>query len=349
VTEVPAALFTDFAELEARDVSPLYERLARYVATRSSLRRMLGAAPPRQRRATLFFAAVHDVVLEQGDRYPPDGPTLEAFCSANLRAIMERIATRRTQTNEVARSAQLVPALAIVAALAGRPPSILEVGASAGLNLRFDDYRYTYRTADRAVDVGNGRALVHVEVAFEGDSRVIPAALPIVGERIGLDAHPVDVTDPGQRRWLRACVWADENDRDRRLLAAMEQARRDPPTVMRGDAVADIDRVAAQLPSEVPLVVAHQVLMGYLSNAARARFRRKVLRLGRRRRVYWLFAESPAAVQTLAGVAAPPWDGHIQHTLVLMDLTSDPPQSTVLALADPHGGWLRWLASPTSP
>jgi hypothetical protein len=296
----------------------------------------------------LFLAAIHDVVLDEGGTYPQDGPTLEAFCAANLPAIMERIETRRTQTNEVARSAQLVPALALVSALAGRPPSILEVGASAGLNLRFDHYRYTYRARDQAVEVGDEVGSVHIEVAFEGDVRVIPAALPIVSERIGLDTHPVDVTDPGQRRWLRACVWADEPNRDRRLLAALDQARRDPPTVIRGDAVADIDRVAARLPSEVPLVVVHQVVMTYLSTAARARFRRKVLGLGRHRPVYWLFAESPTAVEAFAGLVAPPWHGHVQHTLVLMDLTRDPPHSTVLAVADPHGRWLRWLASPTS-
>lgn len=347
MTEVPAALFRDFANLEARGVSPLYERLARHVGTRPFLRRMLGAAPPRQRRATLFFAAIHDVALEHGVSYPSDGPALEAFCAANLPAISERIATRRTQTNEVARSAQLVPALAIVAALAGRPPSILEVGASAGLNLRFDDYRYTYRTRARAIDVGDGRAPVHVDVAFEGDVRVIPATIPIVGGRIGLDAHPVDVSDPVGRRWLRACVWADENERDARLLSAMERARQDPPTVVRGDAVADIESVAARLPSDMPLVVVHQVVMGYLSTDARARFRRKVFALGRHRPVYWLFAEHPTAVEALAGVVAPPWDGHVHHTLALMDLTRDPAPSTVLGMADPHGRWLRWLAPPT--
>jgi hypothetical protein len=126
----------------------------------------------------------------------------------------------------------------------------------------------------------------------------------------------------------------------------MERARQDPPTVLQGDAVADIESVAAKLPSDMPLVVVHQVVMGYLSTDARARFRRRVLALGRRRPVYWLFAESPAAVETLAGVVAPPLDGHIHHTLVLMDLTRDPPPPTVLGVADPHGRWLRWLASP---
>jgi hypothetical protein len=345
VTDVPPTLFRDFADLEARGVSPLYERLARYVATRPSLRQLLGAAPPRQRRATLFFAAIHDVVLEQGVEYPEDGPALEAFCAANVRTIMGRISTSRTQTNEVARSAQLVPALSIIAGLAGQPPSLFEVGASAGLNLRFDEYRYTYRTKDATLTVGETSARVHVEVDFEGEVRAIPAALPVVAGRIGLDSAPVDLADPAQRRWLRACVWADEPSRDRRLQAAMERARSDPPRVVRGDAIAHFESAAARLPADGPLVVVHQVVMGYLSPRARAQFRHKVLELARNRSVYWLFAESPTAAETLTGVVPPAWDGHVQHSLVLVDLTGGRVAADQLAFADPHGRWLRWVAA----
>jgi hypothetical protein len=341
--DVPASLFTDFAELEARGVSPLYDRLARAVAMRRHLRRMIGAAAPQQRRATLFFAAIHDLVLDQGVIFPEDGPDLEAFCAANEAAIMARIAVRRTQTNEVARSAQLVPALAAVTALAEGPPSVLEVGSSAGLNLRFDAYRYTYRTADRSVNLGDVGAPVHIDCAFEGDVGAIPATLPAVGERIGLDTEPVDLDDPQQVRWLRACVWADETGRDLRLQAAIEQARRDPPVVIRGDAIADLDRAADQLPPDAPLVVVHQSVMGYLSTRDRTRFGQAVRALARRRPVYWLFAESPTAAQVLAAVTPPSGDG-AQHVLVLADLTRDPTPASVLAVADPHGQWLHWLA-----
>ena len=344
MTEVAAALFRDFAELEAKGVSPLYEQLARYVATRPSLRRLLGAAPPRQRRATLFFAAIHDVVLEQGVGYPDDGPALEAFCAVNLEAITLRISSRRTQTNEVARGAQLVPAMSIITGLAGQPPSVLEVGASAGLNLRFDDYRYTYRAGSRTITLGDLGAPVQVEVDFEGDVAAIPAALPVIAERIGLDVEPVDLADPEQRRWLRACVWANETGRDLRLQAAIERARRDPPVVIRGDAIADLGVVADRLSLDAPLVVAHQVVMGYLSTRERDWFGLAVRSLARRRPVYWLFAESPTAAQTLAGVT-PPSSGRVEHVLVLADLTRDPSAAIVLATADPHGRWIRWVAS----
>ena len=210
---------------------------------------------------------------------------MEAFCRANSAALIERITNRRTQTNEVARSAQLVPAIAIIAELAGASPSLLEVGASAGLNLRFDDYRYTYRTATDAVEVGDARAAVHVKCAFEGDSRVIPGKLPSVGARVGIDSHPIDLWDSTDVRWLRACVWADELDRDRRLQAAVAGARSHPPSVIRGDAVQDLGSAAARLSAEDPLIVMHQAVMGYLSQTERTRFRRVIHDVARSRAV----------------------------------------------------------------
>ncbi len=51
------------------------------------------------------------------------------------------------QTNEVARSAIVLGAALHVAAITGQPIDLLEIGASAGLNLRFDRYHY---------DLGNG-------------------------------------------------------------------------------------------------------------------------------------------------------------------------------------------------
>ena len=67
-----------------------------------------------------------------------------ASASSTGTAIEELVATRTTQTNEVGRCLALVPALAEVARATGGPLSLLEVGCSAGLNLRFDRYRLGY-------------------------------------------------------------------------------------------------------------------------------------------------------------------------------------------------------------
>jgi hypothetical protein len=47
---------------------------------------------------------------------------------------------RRTQTNEAARCAVLLPALALLP----QPLALIEVGASAGLCLLYDEWRYHY-------------------------------------------------------------------------------------------------------------------------------------------------------------------------------------------------------------
>ena len=70
--------------------------------------------------------------------------------------------TRSTQTNEVGRCAALLPALTQLAVDApgaphggGRPLGLVEVGASAGLNLLVDRYGYEY-------EPGHHLSLIHI-------------------------------------------------------------------------------------------------------------------------------------------------------------------------------------------
>src|SRR3546814_4819179 len=52
------------------------------------------------------------------------------------------------QTNEVARSGMILGGCLWIAAATGLPLDIHEIGSSAGLNLRFDPYRYTFGGRD---------------------------------------------------------------------------------------------------------------------------------------------------------------------------------------------------------
>ena len=102
---------------------------------------------------------------------------------------------RRTQTNEVARCATLLPTLA---RLPG-PLALIEVGASAGLLLLVDRYSYDY----------GAHTITSPEVdapVLRCDARgavPIPAQLPEVVWRAGLDLNPLDVAN-GRRRQLAA-------------------------------------------------------------------------------------------------------------------------------------------------
>src|SRR4029079_13903824 len=92
------------------------------------------------------------------------------------------------QTNEVGRSAILMPGYAEIARRTGLPLRVLELGASAGLNLNWD--RYAYRYGEHFVGARNAPLTVSAEWRgpWSGVSEVPPVA-----ERRGCDRSPIDL------------------------------------------------------------------------------------------------------------------------------------------------------------
>lgn len=72
-------------------------------------------------------------------------PIFRAFSLEHADEIISLISARRVQTNKVARCALFLPAFGLVSRrLDGEPFAMMEVGASAGLNLNWDKYAYDY-------------------------------------------------------------------------------------------------------------------------------------------------------------------------------------------------------------
>jgi hypothetical protein len=133
------------------------------------------------------------------------------FRSTYAVEIRELTSRRLVQTNSVRRSLALWLGMSYVAGVSPGPV-LIEVGASAGLNLLFDRYAYEVGTGSR-VKIS---AELHGSAPLPGVDAVVPVA-----SRQGVDLSPLDIADPDDQQWLRALVWPDEVERRDLLDAAM--------------------------------------------------------------------------------------------------------------------------------
>ena len=314
-----AANYRAFAQ-DAHGRSPAYESLAGSVVDDPAVLRFLDSLPPEKRQPNLLFAAARYLL---GD--PVDIIRLRALVRQDRAGLSAVMLARRTQTNEPARCATLLPALAQLPP----PLALIEVGASAGLTLLLDRYSYDYAGHQIA---GQDPQAPILRCTPRGPVP-LPAQLPAISWRAGLDLSPLDVTDDDDVRWLSCLVWPGEGDRGQRLAAAVAAARRDPPVVHRGDLLTDLPALAARAPAEATLVVYHSAVLAYVALADRLRFADTVRGLP----AVWLSNEGPGV---LPGVPVP---AHQGWPFVLARDGQTP-----LAITDSHGTWLQWLAAAMS-
>lgn len=302
--------------LETRGRSAQYEALSGAVAEDQEILTFLQSLPAAKQQPNLLFAAARYLLGQ-----PAVIGSLRALVAGRGTELAAVMRARRTQTNEPARCAVLLPALAALP----EPLALIEVGASAGLTLLPDRYSYDY--AGHLVAGTDQQAPV---LRCEPRGPVpLPGRVPAVQWRAGLDLNPLDVSSDDDMHWLRCLLWPGEGDREQRLAAAIATARRDPPAVHRGDLVTDLAALASQAPPGATLVVYHSSVLAYVDQAQRQQFAAVVRDLG----AVWLSNEAPGI---LPDVTAPA--GETAACWLVRD------GATVLALTDGHGAWLRWLS-----
>jgi hypothetical protein len=245
--------------------------------------------------ALRMMGAVNRLVLEGraaelAERYRSDDGDGERTWSA-FRAVLaeqaEELETsieRPVQTNEVGRCAAFLPGFLGVAAATGLPLRLLEVGASAGLNLRWDAYRY------RAEGFSWGPPGSALTIDFELSGGSIPSVAAAVGERRGCDAAPIDPQTEEGRVTMLAYVWPDQLVRVERMRAAIEVAKALPAAIERQSAPAWIAEQLAEPTPGLATVVYHSIVMQYLTPGEREAFEGSLVEAGER-----ASAEAPLA------------------------------------------------------
>lgn len=317
--------YRSMAERQLHGISSSYERLCLGVADDPAVIALLDTLPPPKRQPNLLLAAVRFLggdSRKSGFVGPIESyPEFRSFVLSRWDELSATMLARRTQTNEARRCAVLLP---VLAAIPG-PLALLEVGASAGLCLHPDRYAYRY---DGGEVLGSSELVLDCRTS---GAVPLPACLPEVVWRAGLDLDPLDVRSDEDVRWLRSLIWPEQTDRFAVLDKAVAIARRDPAPIVQGDLLTDLASVAAGAPADATLVIYHSAVLAYLSDEQRLQFANSVRSIAASRPTVWVSNEGPGVV-----VDMPVPEGSVPFVLAR--------DGAPLATASPHGDWINWLS-----
>jgi hypothetical protein len=328
--------------IDARDLgSPLYERLALAVDGDPALKALVARARPRQPQANILFAAVHFLLLRGAEHplrnfYATVGgtgcgdpfPAFRDFVAVHEEEVRALVETRVTNTNEVARSCVLRAGFAALAQRESAPLHLIEIGPSAGLNMIWDRYGMRYHRGDGVVAQIMSHAPLMLDCEVRGAIMPPLAPAPAIAHRVGLELHPVDLSNPDDRDWLRALVWPDQPQRLDRLERAIAMFRKSPPAISGGDALALLPDALAAVPPQEAVCVYHTIAVYQFSAEMK---------------------QALSAILALAGLRRPVWhlafefDGNADYALTLSRHDGGAIDRSRLAIAQSHGGWIEWL------
>ena len=129
--------------------------------------------------------------------------------------------------------------------------------------------------------------------------------------------------DPIERRWFDALIWPEHAHRRRLAAAAIDELLRDPPPIVKGDAVDVLQPQLARVPPDATLVVYNSAALCQGGPADETAIAKVLTTFSLRRPIYWLHCES--------------------EEVRLRAIDRGRMSEAMLANKDGHGRWLEWL------
>ncbi|WP_282129407.1 DUF2332 domain-containing protein [Roseobacter litoralis] len=309
---------------------PANSRLGQYFATFSGDIGPSGASLPLRIAGGLHALVLSDLAPALTRVYPPHQSEDALLRDAVLEALHAHEVflldwvQSPPQTNEVRRSAALMPGAAVAATYFDLPVYLSELGASAGLNLMWDHF-------DVALPEGSfGVQAPVLTLSPDWNGPMPPQRLPRIAQRAGVDLNPLDPSDPADLLRLTAFLWPDQPERLALTKAAASVACTE---IERSDAIDWLEHRLTNAPDQHMHLIQHTVAWQYFPSDAQTRGRALIEAAGARatqtRPLAWLSLETDGDTKGALGAA--------------LTLRLWPGDKTLhLGRADFHGRWVKW-------
>ncbi|MEI2354927.1 DUF2332 domain-containing protein [Mesobacillus zeae] len=335
--------FRNFAEIECKGSSPLYERLSIDISADREMLQFASSARRGQPVPNLLFGSVH-FLLQKGSESPlreyfgsltenprtPDGQAFhhfKQFCMKNEGDVRTILQTKLVQTNEVRRCSYLFPIFCYIQSLIDQPLALIEIGTSAGFQLLFDQYKYSY---DCGETYGNPSSNVMITSEIKGEGRpILGMSTPQVASRIGVDLRVNDFSSDEDELWLESLIWPEHQERRKLFKQAAKIVQEHELKLIEGNGVELLLEISREVPKDEALCVFHTHVANQMSLKSKIGLLETVSEIGKERDIFHIY-------------------NNIQdRNLHLDSYISGKEVARTIGKTDGHGRWFTWEGLPS--
>ena len=338
-----STIFVQFAENECRNLSKLYYQLSLDISKSDELLKLASHATFRQPMPNLLLGAVHFLLLKSpkerlANFYPSISkkPAAEIpfnlfrnFVLDNRKKILSILKERIVQTNELNRTAHLMPVIASI--FDGKDElTLIDIGTSAGLNLNWDKYEYEYGSKGH---YGKSSVKIKSEI-LEGEMPKFNS-FPKRIRKIGIDQNPLDLKINDNAMWLKALIWPDQMERFKRLQSAIKFIKSENIELVKAHSTNQFEKIIDRIEHTQPLIIFHTNTIYQFTLLERKELWNMLDRIGKKRDYYYLAVEGIKEMSEKYG---------IEHG-ILIELTKYKnkfKEQKLLGVTDGHSNWIKW-------
>ncbi|MEH7225258.1 DUF2332 domain-containing protein [Bacillus sp. JJ1566] len=294
--------FRNFAITECKGSSRLYEFLSLKITEDDDILELASHARKGQPSSNLLFGAVHYLLLKGKDHqlrefYPSivTNPRnveesfihFKDFCLQFSDEIISLLQEKLVQTNEVRRCSYLFPAFQSIYNTVKKPLALIEIGTSAGLQLLWDQYSYSYGTNEV---YGNKDSALHITSEIKGNKTPnLQDFIPPVAARIGIDLQPINLKDQENELWLQALIWPEHHERRALFEKAAEYVKANELRLIEGNGVELLCDLSEEIPKDFAICVFHTHVANQMPSDVKTSLLEQVQRIGAEREIFHLY------------------------------------------------------------